>query len=120
MAKKLFAGNLSYSTMEEDLRTLFAEAGTVVSVTIVTDRDTGRSRGFGFVEMETEEEAQEAIQKLNGRMLNDREITVSEARPPRESGFGGGGRYGGGRDRGRPGGRGGPRDRDRRERRDRY
>jgi RNA recognition motif-containing protein len=120
MGKKLYAGNLSYSTTEDELRALFQEAGTVTSVTIITDRDTGRSKGFGFVEMETEEQAQEAIEKLNGRMLNERTITVSEARPPRESG--GGGRYGGGgRDRGgRPGGRGDRRDRDRRGWNDRY
>ncbi len=112
MAKKLYVGNLSYGTTEDDLRTMFAEVGSVVSVTIITDRDTGRSKGFGFVEMETDEIAQEAITRLNGREVSGRTITVSEARPPRERDSGGrgyGGGYGG-RDR-RKGPGGGRRDR---------
>ncbi|HJW83860.1 MAG TPA: RNA-binding protein [Anaerolineae bacterium] len=91
MVKRLFVGNLSYAATEEQVRTLFSEVGTVASVSLVTDRETGQARGFGFVEMETEEAAQEAIAKLNGRELNRRNITVSEARPPQ--------RQGGGRDR---------------------
>lgn len=92
MAKKLYVGNLSYSTTEEELRQLFAEVGTVVSVTVITDRMTGRSRGFGFVEMENDDDAEEAIKRLNNYSLGQRNITVSEARPPREQSFGGGGR----------------------------
>ncbi len=115
MAKKLYVGSLSYSTTEDDLRTLFAEAGTVVSVTVITDRDSGMSKGFGFVEMQTDAEGQAAITKFNGRDLAGRTLTVSEARPPRERSSGGGeygrgGGYGGGRDRRKgPGGRGGRR-----------
>ena len=103
MNKKLFVGNLSYGTTEDDLRKLFAEVGTIVSVTIVTDRMSGRSKGFGFVEMETEESAQAAIERLNNHELDSRNLTVNEARPPRERSFGGGGGgggrggYGGGR-----------------------
>jgi len=105
---------MAYSTTENDLRTLFAEAGTVTSVALITDRMSGQSKGFGFVEMDTEQAAQEAIQKLNNRMLNQRNITVSEARPPRERSFGGGGGGGGGgRDRGKGGGRGRDRGRSR-------
>jgi len=103
MTKKLFVGNLSYGTTEEELRTLFTEVGPVTSVALITDRATGQARGFGFVEMETEQAARDAIQKLNNRELNQRNITVSEARPPRERSFGGGG--------GDRGGRGGDRDR---------
>ncbi|GAB4469238.1 MAG: hypothetical protein Kow00124_04290 [Anaerolineae bacterium] len=117
MAKKLYVGNLSYGTSEGELRDLFAEFGEVVSATIITDRDTGRSKGFGFVEMDTDEAAQNAISKLNGMEVDGRKLTVSEARPrERDSGgsrggySGGGGGYGGGRDRGgRPKGRGGSR-----------
>jgi RNA recognition motif-containing protein len=126
MTKKLFVGNLSYSTTEEQLRELFTQVGPVASVALITDRMTGQAKGFGFVEMESEQGAQEAIQKLNGREMNQRSITVSEARPPRERSFGGGGssdrggfgnrggsRGGGGRggDRGRGGRSGGGRDR---------
>ena len=91
MAKKLFVGNLSYTATEEQLRTLFTEVGPVASVALITDRETGQSRGFGFVEMEAEDAAQEAIQKLNGREINRRSITVSEARPPQRTGSGMGG-----------------------------
>ncbi len=106
MTKKLFVGNLSYATTEEQLRTLFAEVGTVASVALMTDRATGQPRGFGFVEMETEESARDAIARLNNREMNGRNITVSEARPPRERSFGGGerGGRGGNRDHGRRGG----------------
>jgi cold-inducible RNA-binding protein len=91
MNKKLYVGNLSYDTTEDELRELFAEVGPVVSVSIITDRKTGRSKGFGFVEMETEKAAEEAIERLNNYELNQRNLTVDEARPPRERSFGGGG-----------------------------
>jgi RNA recognition motif-containing protein len=107
MNKKLYVGNLSYATTEAELRQLFAEAGPVASVAIITDRDTGQSKGFGFVEMETSEAAQKAIELLNNREVNQRNLTVNEARPPRESSFGGGG--GGGRGGSRGGGGGGGR-----------
>lgn len=93
MNKKLYVGNLSYSTTEEDLRTLFAEFGPVVSAVIITDRMSGRSKGFGFVEMETPEAAQQAIEKLNNYSFMDRNLTVNEARPQGERPFGGGGRF---------------------------
>ena len=99
MAKKLYVGNLSYATTEDELRTLFSEVGTVASVAMITDRATGQPKGFSFVEMETEAAAQQAIQKLDGREVAGRTITVAEARPPRERSFGGGddrGGYGGG------------------------
>ncbi len=91
MNKKLHVGNLSYETTEDELQKLFVEVGPVVSITIITDRSSGRSKGFGFVEMETEQAAQEAIERLNNYELNQRTITVSEARPPRERSSGGGG-----------------------------
>lgn len=117
MTKKLFVGNLSYSTTEEQLRALFAEVGPVTSASLITDRMTGQPRGFGFVEMATEEAAREAISRLNGHEMNQRKITVSEARPPRERSFGDDRGGPGGRDRDRRGGR----DRDRRGGgRDRY
>lgn len=103
MNKKLYVGNLSYETTEDELQKLFVEVGPVVSVTIITDRASGRSKGFGFVEMETEQAAQEAIERLNDYELNQRTLTVSEARPPRERSSGGGG----GRGRSSRGGRGG-------------
>jgi len=111
MAKKLFVGNLAFSTTEEQLRTMFGEVGGVVSVAIITDRMTGQSKGFGFIEMETEEAAREAIARLNNRELNNRNITVNEARPPQERGSFGGGR--GGDRGGRGGDRGGRRGSDR-------
>ena len=107
MNKKLYVGNLSYQTTEDELQQLFIEFGPVVSVNIITDRYSGRSKGFGFVEMETEEAAQEAIERLNNHEVNQRNITVSEARPPSErSSGGGGGRSdrGGGRGRSSRGG----------------
>ena len=84
MNKKLYVGNLSYETTEADLQRLFVEVGPVVSATIITDRSSGRSKGFGFVEMETEQAAQAAVERLNNYELNQRNVTVSEARPPRE------------------------------------
>jgi len=108
MGTKLFVGGLSWGTTDAALSDLFAKAGTVVSAQVISDRDTGRSKGFGFVEMSSDAEATEAL-KLNGTELDGRAIAVSEARPqaPRENrgGFGGGG-YGGGRGNDR-GGRGG-------------
>ena len=108
MTKKLFVGNLSYDATEDQLRTLFNEIGPVTSVSIITDRFSGRSKGFAFVEMETEEAARTAIEKLNNREVNARSVTVSEARPQRERSGGFEGGRGGGR-----GGRSGSRDRDR-------
>jgi len=104
MTKKLYVGNLSYTLTNESLADGFANFGTVVSARIITDRDTGRSKGFGFVEMSTDEEAQEAIAGMNGKEFESRTLTVSEAREqaPRTGGGGGGGRGGfggGGNDR---------------------
>jgi RNA recognition motif-containing protein len=106
MSAKLFVGNLSFQATEEDLRELFAQAGNVETVRIITDQFTGRPRGFGFVEMATKEEAQKAVEMLNGRLFRDRNLVVDEARPqPQRAGGGGGGGRG---DRGpRPGGGGG-------------
>ena len=81
MGKNLYVGNLSYDTTEETLRSLFAEHGEVESVNVITDRYTGRSRGFGFVEMATEEAAQKAISELNGRNVDGRDLKVDEAKP---------------------------------------
>jgi RNA recognition motif-containing protein len=109
MTKKLYVGNLSYSTTDEDLRALFAQVGPVVSASVITDRATGRSKGFGFVEMETTQAAQDAINRFNNTEFQQRSISVNEARPPRERGFdggGGGGGFGGGGGR-RSGGGGG-------------
>lgn len=89
MAKKLYVGNLSYDTTGDTLRTMFAEAGEVTSATVISDRETQRSKGFGFVEMATDEAAAEAINKLNGKEVGGRNITVAEARPPRQDGGGG-------------------------------
>ena len=114
MAKKLYVGNLSYDTTDSRLQELFTAYGTVVSVNVITDRNTGRSKGFAFVEMETEEGAQEAIKKFNGGDLDGKTITVNEARPKTESsgprrdgggrGPGGGGGFRGGRGGGGGGG----------------
>ena len=95
MNTKLFVGNLSYQASEQDLTELFSQAGTVESVKIITDTYTGQPKGFGFVEMSTNEEAKNAISTLNGATFKDRNITVSEARPRTERKGGGGG--GGGR-----------------------
>jgi len=83
MVKKLYVGNMSYETTEDTLRALFASVGGVESVNIITDRMSGRSKGFGFVEMATEEDAQVAISQLNGTTLDERQINVAEARPQR-------------------------------------
>jgi cold-inducible RNA-binding protein len=91
MSAKLFVGNLSFQATEEDLRELFAQAGTVETVRIITDQFTGRPRGFGFVEMATKEEAQKAVEMLNGRLFRDRNLVVDEARPQPQRGGGGGG-----------------------------
>lgn len=108
MGKKVYIGNLPFSVNESSLQALFAPYGSVASATIIMDRDSGRSKGFGFVEMSSDQEAQEAINKLNGTEVEGRAITVNEARPqqPRTGGGGGGGRggFGGG---GGGGGRGG-------------
>lgn len=109
MNKKLYVGNLSYETTEDKLQKLFIEVGPVVSATIITDRASGRSKGFGFVEMETEQAAQKAIEKFNNFELNERTITVSEARPPREDRSFGGDRKGGGKSYGGGSGGGGRR-----------
>ena len=109
MGKKLYVGNLAFTATDQELANTFAQFGTVESARIITDRDTGRSKGFGFVEMSTDEEANAAIEKFNGQPMGGRNMTVSEARPqaPREGGGGRGGpRGGGGGPRGF-GGRGG-------------
>jgi RNA recognition motif-containing protein len=95
MGKKLFVGNLAFSTSGADLEALFASAGTVESATVINDRDTGRSRGFGFVEMSSATEASKAIAELNGKDVGGRAINVSEAKEQSRPGGGGGG--GGGR-----------------------
>ncbi len=110
MAMKLYVGNLSFQTSSEDLQQLFAQAGTVESASVVEDRDTGRSRGFGFVEMASNEDGQKAIEQFNGTDFNGRNLTVNEARPREDRGGrggGGGGRGGFGGNRGGGGGRGG-------------
>ncbi len=84
MVKKLYVGNLPYSVTENDLRTMFEQVGEVTSATVITDRETGRSKGFGFVEMALEEAAQEAIKRFNGFAMDRRNLTVSEARPREE------------------------------------
>jgi len=104
MSIKLYVGNLAFTTRENDLQQLFSQVGSVESVSMVTDRDTGRSRGFAFVEMSSKSEGEAAISKFNGAELDGRSLTVNEARP-RES-RGGGGRANGGRGSG-SGGRGG-------------
>lgn len=96
MSTKLYVGGLPYSTTEAQLQELFAKEGTVESARVITDKFTGQSRGFGFVEMATAEEAQKAITALNGTQLGGRSITVNEAKPQEKSG--GGGRFGGGRE----------------------
>jgi RNA recognition motif-containing protein len=94
---KLYVGNLAFQTSSEELQTLFAQAGTVESVSLIEDRETGRSRGFGFVEMSTKEEGAAAIQKFNGMDLGGRALNVNEAKPREDRGGGGGGRNGGSR-----------------------
>lgn len=95
MNKKLYVGNLLYETTDEDLKQTFSAAGNVVSATVIRFRDTGRSKGFGFVEMETEDAAKKAIEMFNGQDHKGRKLVVSEARPPRPRGDFGGGFKGG-------------------------
>ena len=101
MAKKLYVGNLSYGTTDSDLRTMFEEFGSVESAQVITDRESGRSKGFGFVEMGSQQEAEAAIKALNGKDMDGRALTVNEAKPREDrdgrSGGGGRGGYGGGR-----------------------
>jgi RNA recognition motif-containing protein len=97
MGRRLYVGNLPYSTGETELQELFGRAGTVESVRVMRDAATGRARGFAFVEMATEDEAQKAASELNGYQLGGRGLTVNEARPKPEGGFGGGGGFGGNR-----------------------
>jgi len=104
MSMKLYVGNLAFQTTDEDLLELFSQAGAVESAQVVMDRDTGRSRGFGFVEMASKSEGEAAIAQFNGVEINGRSLTVNEARPRENRGGGGGGFGGGG---GRGGGRGG-------------
>jgi RNA recognition motif-containing protein len=94
---KLYVGNLSFQTSSDDLNSLFAQAGTVESAAVVEDRETGRSRGFGFVEMSSKEEAQKAIEQFNGKEVNGRNLNVNEAKPREDRGRGFGGNGGGGR-----------------------
>jgi RNA recognition motif-containing protein len=103
MGKKLYVGNLSFNVTDSALEQMFAAHGTVVSAQVIMDRDTGRSKGFGFVEMKSDQEAQAAITAMNGHEVEGRALTVNEARPRPEGGRGGGG----GRDRGGRGGYGG-------------
>ena len=106
MGKKLYVGNLPFSATEEDITSRFSACGTVESAKLITDRDTGRSKGFGFVEMGSDSEAQAAIEKLNGQDYGGRPMTVNEARPQEKKGprgGGGGGGYGGGGGGGRGG-----------------
>jgi RNA recognition motif-containing protein len=105
--KNIFVGNLDFNVTEEAVRSLFERYGQVNSARIMTDRDTGRSRGFAFVEMENEGEADQAISALNGYTMDGRALNVNEARPKPDRGFGGGGRGGFGGGGGRPGGGGG-------------
>ena len=118
MGTRIYVGNLDYGVGDSDLEKMFAPHGTVQSAQVVMDRDTGRSKGFGFVEMGSEEEAQAAIAALNGKEIEGRTITVNEARPreggSRGGGGGGGGGFGGGGRRGGSGGGGGGRGGERR------
>jgi cold-inducible RNA-binding protein len=121
VGKRLYVGNLSYDMSDSDLRSLFEQSGVVASAQVVMDRDTGRSKGFGFVEMGSDQDAQAAINALNGQEVNGRALTVNEARPREDRGGrgggggggggrgGGGGGYGGGGGGGRGGGGGGRR-----------
>jgi cold-inducible RNA-binding protein len=103
MGKKLYVGNLAYSVTNDTLEQMFAAHGSVQSAQVIMDRDTGRSKGFGFVEMSSDHEAQEAINALNGQQVDGRSLTVNEAKPREDRGGGRGG-YGGGGDRGGYGG----------------
>lgn len=112
MAAKLYVGNLPYSATEDGLKTHFSSAGSVASVKIIIDRETGRSKGFGFVEMESDDGAQSAVSQLDGQEYEGRSLRVSEAKPQpeRDSRGGGGGGFGGGRSGGGFGGGGGNRE----------
>jgi cold-inducible RNA-binding protein len=116
MSMKLYVGNLAFQTSSDDLQQLFAQAGTVESASVVEDRETGRSRGFGFVEMASKEEGQKAIEQFNGKEFNGRNLNVNEARPredrggPRGGGGNRGGGFGGNRSGGNRSGGGGRRD----------
>jgi RNA recognition motif-containing protein len=121
MAKNIYVGNLAWGVTNEDLLELFGQHGKVLQAQVISDRETGRSRGFGFVEMENDQEAENAIQALNGAMHNNRPLTVNVAKPREDrgprgggGGGGGGGGYGGGRSGGRSGGGFGGTDRGRR------
>jgi len=92
LGKKLYVGNLSYNATEQELRDLFSQVGEIDSVALISDRDTGQSKGFGFVEMATEQGAQEAISRFNGTALGSRDIVVNEARPREDNRSGGGSR----------------------------
>ena len=107
MGKKLYVGNLSYRTRDDQLRDVFSQAGEVVDVYLPTDRETGRMRGFGFVEMATDDAAREAIRMFDGYTLDDRQLRVNEAQEKPQGGGGGGGDRRGGDRRGGGGGRGG-------------
>jgi RNA recognition motif-containing protein len=109
MGKKLYVGNLTYGTTDSTLTQLFEAHGTVQSAQVIMDRETGRSKGFGFVEMGSDAEAQAAIAALNGKEIDGRSLTVNEAKPREDRGGGGGGRGGGGGGRGGYGGGGGGR-----------
>ena len=107
MSKKLYVGNLAFQTTSQDLQQLFGQAGTVESASVIEDRDTGRSKGFAFVEMSTEEEAAAAIDMFNGKEVGGRALKVNEARPRENRGGGGGRGFGGNRGGGGGFGRGG-------------
>ena len=96
MSMKLYVGNLAFQTSSDDLQQLFAQAGTVETATVVEDRDTGRSRGFGFVEMSSKEEGNAAVQQFNGHEVGGRALKVDEAKPREDRGGAGGNRFGGG------------------------
>ncbi len=104
---RLYVGGLPYQTTEQDLIDLFSQGGEVASAVVITDRDTGRSKGFGFVEMNNDQEARSAIDRLNGTVMGERTITVNEARERQSGGGGSRGGFGGGRDRDRRSGGGG-------------
>lgn len=99
MGRKLYVGNLPYSADQQSLTEIFGQCGTVDSVNVITDRDTGRSKGFAFIEMSSDGEAQKAIQELNGTDCDGRPMTVNEAKPQKKRTGGGRGGYGGGRNR---------------------
>ena len=107
MSMKLYVGNISFNTSNQDLNDIFGEFGAVESANVVEDRETGRSRGFGFVEMSSKSEGEAAISALNGKEVDGRELKVNEAKPREDRGFGGGGGGGRGGNRGGGGGGGG-------------